>query len=240
MGNTFFQFKQFIIHQDRCAMKVTTDACLFGAWMASDIQKNKSAKTLLDIGSGTGLLSLMIAQKNPELQFDTLEIDAKTAGQAKENAESSPWKGSIRIFNEDATLFNAENKYDLIISNPPFYENELQSGNKQKNIAHHSEALSLNNLLNTIKNNISEAGDFYLLLPYKRNDEIERLFNKYGFSISYKVNVRQSISHSFFRIMIKAGLQNNSAIEEEIPIKESNQQYTKEFTVLLSDYYLYL
>ena len=240
MANSFFQFKQFIIHQDRCAMKVTTDSCLFGAWAADDIQKNGSAKNLLDTGAGTGLLSLMAAQKKPELQIDAIEIDSAAANQALENIANSPWKKRIRVFNEDAKRFTTESKYDLIISNPPFYQNELQSGNQQKNIAHHSENLSLDDVFNVIKQNISATGNFYLLLPYKRNDEITPLLNKYNFSISYKVNVRQSINHGFFRIMIKAGLQNTTVIEEEIPIKENNQQYSKQFIDLVKDYYLHL
>jgi tRNA1Val (adenine37-N6)-methyltransferase len=240
MSNSFFQFKQFIVHQDRCAMKVTTDACLFGAWVADDLQKNNGAKTILDIGAGTGLLSLMVAQKNPEIQIDSIEIDGNATEQAMANAASSPWKETITTIHADAKNFNSKNKYDRVISNPPFYENELQSENKQKNIAHHSEDLALNDLLNTIKQNISTTGSFYLLLPYKRNNEISPLLNKYGFSISHKVNVRQSVNHNYFRIMIKAGLKNSSPREEEIPIKDNNQQYTKQFIDLLKDYYLYL
>ncbi|MBS1577479.1 MAG: methyltransferase [Bacteroidetes bacterium] len=240
MSNSFFQFKQFIIHQDQCAMKVTTDACLFGAWVANGIQKKSIVKTVLDIGTGTGLLSLMIAQKNRELKIDSVEIDAKATKQAKDNAASSPWNQAIRIFNDDVKKFKPGTSYDLIISNPPFYENELQSENKQKNIAYHSKNLTLDDLLNVIKQNISANGDFYLLLPFKRNEEIATLLHKYGFSISHKVNVRQTINHGFFRIMIKAGLQSASLIEEEISIKDNNQQYTKQFTRLLEDYYLYL
>lgn len=240
MSNSFFQFKQFTVHQDKCAMKVTTDSCLFGAWVANDLQKNNSANSLFDVGGGTGLLSLMVAQKNPQLNIDAIEIDTEAAAQALQNVSESAWKKRIKVINGDVKEFNPGNKYDVIISNPPFYENELQSDNRRKNIAHHSEDLSLDDLLNVIQENLNATGNFYLLLPYKRNKEIEPLLRKYGFSASYKVSVRQSIDHNYFRILLKAGLQNIPVSEEEISIRDNNQQYTTQFIDLVKDYYLYL
>lgn len=221
-------------------MKATTDSCLFGAWVASDLQKNNSARKLLDIGAGTGLLSLMIAQKNTKLYIDAIEIDNEAASQALENSSLSVWKERIKIINSDARDFKPKSKYDIIISNPPFYENELPSENKQRNIAHHSEELSLDDLLKTISKTIYPTGSFYLLLPYKRNDQIENLLSRNQFCISQKVLIRQSVNHNFFRIFIKAGLQNVPIVEEEISIRDNNQQYTKEFTNLLKEYYLNL
>ncbi|MDP4263910.1 MAG: methyltransferase, partial [Bacteroidota bacterium] len=137
MANNYFQFKQFIIHQDRCAMKVTTDACLFGAWAAKRI-RNSGDRTLnmLDIGTGTGLLSLMIAQQCDAL-IDAIEIDKVAAGQAEENVTSSPWKEKIRITQGDIKYFakSSSSRYDIVICNPPFYENELVSPSHEKNIA---------------------------------------------------------------------------------------------------------
>lgn len=221
-------------------MKVTTDSCLFGAWVANDLQKNNSANSLFDVGGGTGLLSLMVAQKNPQLNIDAIEIDTEAAAQALQNVSESAWKKRIKVINGDVKEFNPGNKYDVIISNPPFYENELQSDNRRKNIAHHSEDLSLDDLLNVIQENLNATGNFYLLLPYKRNKEIEPLLRKYGFSASYKVSVRQSIDHNYFRILLKAGLQNIPVSEEEISIRDNNQQYTTQFIDLVKDYYLYL
>lgn len=241
MGNSFFQFKQFTVHQDRCAMKVTTDACLFGAWVAGDLQQNKNSKTLLDIGTGTGLLSLMIVQGNPQLLIDAIEIDAAAAKQAEENITASEWKDRVTLFHQDIKKMPTGKKYDLIISNPPFYENELQSENAQRNIAHHSNNLSLNELLKIIKINLRPDGSFYLLLPFKRNNEIENLLKENELFILKKLVVRQSIQHDYFRIMIKGSLNKIFAPEEkEISIKNNNQEYTEEFTRLLKDYYLYL
>jgi len=142
MANPFFQFKQFIVYHDRCAMKVTTDSCVFGAWVAGDMaREERKITTALDIGSGTGLLSLMIAQKN-DLDIDAVEIDKEASLQSQENIAASPWKDRIQVENEDARQFRGVSKYDCIVSNPPFYENELTSERKTKNIAHHSEELT--------------------------------------------------------------------------------------------------
>src|SRR5688572_25058776 len=140
MPNTYFQFKQFTIHQDRSAMKVTTDACLFGAWCATEI--NQDNKRLLDIGTGTGLLSLMIAQKN-KLLIDAVEIEEQAAVQAVENVKASPWKESVHVIHKNIRDFNSEKKYNYIISNPPFYENELSGERMEKNIAHHDAGLKM-------------------------------------------------------------------------------------------------
>src|SRR5687768_1369738 len=124
MPNPYFQFKRFTVHHGRCAMKVTTDSCLFGSWCAEEIRKdNKPDDALLDIGTGTGLLSLIIAQKNDCL-IDAVEIDTATAEQAKENLNASPFKEKIFIYNQDILKFK-NRLYDVIISNPPFYEKEI-------------------------------------------------------------------------------------------------------------------
>lgn len=244
MANPYFQFKQFTIYQDRTAMKVTTDACLFGAWVVEEVKSQKlKIKSLLDIGTGTGLLSLMFVQKNPTTDILAIEIDKDAAGQAKENVDLSPWEDRVQIINDDIKNLSFPDKYDLIISNPPFYENELKSESKKKNLAHHSENLILEELLAVIKNNLNPDGDFFLLLPYKRNEEIKILFRDQQLQISKILFVRQSAKHDYFRIMLKGKLNNITGEEtelDEISIWNDEQEYTEEFISLLKDYYLYL
>jgi tRNA1Val (adenine37-N6)-methyltransferase len=225
-------------------MKVTTDACLFGAWLAKEVKSEKlKVKTVLDIGTGTGLLSLMFVQENDVTNIDAIEIDEAAAAQAKENVASSKWKDLINIINTDARSFSFERKYDVIISNPPFYEKEIKSANENKNIAHHSENLTLEELLILIKEYLNPDGNFFLLLPYKRNEEIKKLFKDHQLHISKIVFVKQSVKHDYFRIMLK-GKSNQKKNEEtefdEISIWNEKQEYTTEFTELLKDYYLYL
>ena len=239
MPNSYFQFKQFTIHQDRCAMKVTTDACLFGAWIAEEVKSQKlKVKSVLDIGAGTGLLSLMLAQKNPEIKIDAIEIDKDAAEQANVNVRSSPWKEHINILQADVKEFSFEKEFDLIISNPPFYENEIRSATDSKNVAHHSENLTLKELLEIIKNNLSKTGSFFLLFPYKRNEEIKKLLKDHELNISKILFIRQSVKHDYFRIMLKGKLSDQENIEtefNEMSIWDDSQQYADEFKQLLKD-----
>jgi tRNA1Val (adenine37-N6)-methyltransferase len=250
MANPYFQFKQFTIQQDRCAMKVTTDACLFGAWVAEEInnvRKDSFGEELiinncLDIGTGTGLLSLMLAQKNPETSILAVEIDNDAAEQAANNIEATLWKKQVNILEADVRDFSFPVKFDLIISNPPFYENELRSETERKNIAHHSENLTLKELLNVVKNNLNSNGNFFLLLSFKRNDEIMKLLKNHQLHISKMIFVRQSVKHDYFRIFIKGNLNAEEKETEfnEMSVWDEKQQYTNEFVRLLKDYYLHL
>jgi tRNA1Val (adenine37-N6)-methyltransferase len=242
MANSFFQFKQFIIHQDRCGMKVTTDACLFGSLLPTS-SGGEGEKKILEIGTGTGLLSLMYAQKNLSANIDAIEVDKEAYEQAKENFASSPWNNRINIIHGDVKTFPFEKNYDLIISNPPFYENELKSDNAKRNIALHNEGLLLEELLDTIKKNLKSDGRFYLLFPYKRNNEIDKLFTSKELAINHKAFVRQSTDHGYFRIIIAGTHQQEIETEfstSEISIWNNEQQYTAEFIALLKDYYLHL
>jgi tRNA1Val (adenine37-N6)-methyltransferase len=240
LSNPFFQFKQFTIFHDRCAMKVTTDGCLFGAWVAKELREiDADSKKLLDAGTGTGLLSLMIAQKNG-VKIEAVEIDAAAAGQAVENIRDSPWAEKIEVLQSDI-LEHHGGPYDFIVSNPPFYEQELTGPDPAKNLAHHSHQLRLKELLEYIKLHLELSGYFFLLLPYKRIKEIQSLFSKLQLFPLKTVLVKQTVHHAPFRCMIMGKVnRNNHAQESTIVIKNGEEQYTGEFVELLKDYYLYL
>ncbi|HWJ90571.1 MAG TPA: methyltransferase, partial [Flavisolibacter sp.] len=246
MANSYFQFKQFTIHHDRCAMKTTTDACLFGAWAAIELQKkileNKQeadlAPKVLDIGSGSGLLSLMLSQKNA-VAIDAVEIEPDAAQQARENIQASQWRDRIEVFNEDIVSFEGSG-YDYIITNPPFYENELSSSRPEKNLAHHSAALSLMTLVNTIKEKLKSTGTFFILFPFKRAEELEKTLGLNGLFIQKRIQVRQSVNHAPFRVMIMGSAAAPPRVEhDQIDIAGARTEYTPAFTDLLKDYYLY-
>ena len=224
-------------------MKVTTDACLFGAWVAHEVESEKlKVESALDIGTGTGLLSLMLVQKKPEANILAVEIDKSAAKQAADNINASLWKDQVDIVEGDVKDLSFAEKFDLVISNPPFYETEWRSETDIKNIAFHSDNLTLQELLHTIKTHLSANGNFFLLLPYKRNDEIKRLFKDHQLHISKLLLVRQSVKHDYFRIFLKGNL--NAVQKEtefdEMSIWDERQQYTKEFVSLLKEYYLHL
>lgn len=241
MPNPFFRFKQFTVYQEHCAMKVCTDACLFGAWMADKIAKEKKIKNVLDIGAGTGLLSLMIAQKNPQLKIEAVEIDVEAAAQAEVNFQSSPWKKKLLVYHSSIQDYQQKDHlYDLIISNPPFYENALKSDDKKRNTALHSSQLSLHELLYSINEQLAPDGGFGVLLPFTRTNYFKELAMRNGYYLNEELLVKQSHNHSFFRSILYFNKDETAAKQSELAIQNQEGKYTPEFTKLLKDYYLYL
>ena len=180
----------------------------------------------------------MARQKN-NLIIDAVEIDPSAASQAVNNVASSPFKNVITIINQDIAQF--ENKgYDCIISNPPFYENELQSPSKVKNTAHHGGELKWTQLFSIINKKRNATGIFFLLLPYKRINEIEDLLEKEGLHANQMVFVSQSVLHSPFRILLKGSKQKTELVTSSLSITDEEKNYTPQFIDLLKDYYLYL
>jgi len=221
-------------------MKVCTDSCLFGAWIAHKIeQKNINPKTILDIGTGTGLLSLMLAQKI-NAQTDAVDIDKSAFEQATENFNASPWNERLQVFHTDIRKWKAPDKYDLIISNPPFYENDLLPEDEGKNISKHSSAIRLEELLFTAKDLLNEDGKFAVLLPWHRTKGFENAASANSLFVKEKMEVKQTTGHNYFRTMFILQKQKTVSLKSELSIKNNNNAYTKEFIELLKDYYLYL
>ena len=240
MPNPYFQFKQFTVYHDRCAMKVTTDACLFGAWCAAESQRSTSiGQRFLDIGTGTGLLSLMVAQKNNGIQIDAIEIDKEAAMQATDNVKASPFAAAITVHHCDITNWE-KGAYDIIFSNPPFYEKEIPSTQQGKNVAHHGEGLRLESLFDIIQAKLTDTGLFYLLLPYKRRHDIDKQLQQTGLFLEKLVVVHPAVENAPFRLLLKGGKRLTPTQNESLSIYDAVRAYTPEFVSLLKDYYLYL
>ena len=222
-------------------MKVCTDSCLFGARIANKIEnKIINPIRILDIGSGTGLLSLMIAQKSNSL-IDAVEIDAGSFEQTIQNFIESAYSDRLQAYLQDIKDWKSKLKYDLIISNPPFFENDLESEKQNKNAAKHSDHLSFSELISSIKNNLAAVGNFAVLLPFHRNEYFKKLAFENGFFINEELLVKQTPSHSYFRSILFFGLfPSKPLLKEEIIIKDETGNYTEDFNVLLRDYYLNL
>ena len=237
MPNPYFQFKQFTIYQDQCAMKVCTDACILGAWFAAKIP---SYSTILDIGCGSGVLMMMLAQKN-KADIHGIEIDLPSFKQLKENISHSKWKDKLKAFPGDARTFSFPGHYDFIISNPPFFENDLEPDQENLQVAKHSKLLTLEELLKVIDRNLSKEGSFGILLPFHRHAYFIDLCNKNGFWLSEQLLVRQTPGHEYFRSILHFKRQADKfSPEHELVIQDGANNYSLEFRELLGDYYLYL
>ena len=175
MSTQPFQFKQFTVHQDRCAMKIGTD----GVLLAPGLHLIKQPDSILDIGAGTGVLALMMAQRSDALLIDALEIDEDAYEQAVENFERSDWGDRLfcyhAAFDEFVEEMQDEQKYELIISNPPFYSAEFTSENDQRNQARFAEALPFDELLNGVSKLLSAEGIFSLIIPYSEEEKFLKL-----------------------------------------------------------------
>ncbi len=238
MSNSYFRFKEFLVDQDACSMKVTTDACLFGAWVAREARNFTETDTMLDIGSGTGLLSLMVAQQVPSI-IEGIELQEGCYRQSLQNIAASPWSGRIRIYHGDVGRFAFDKKYSVIFCNPPFYENDLKSDDGGKNLAHHDTGLTLDQLAGIISRQLMETGNFFLLLPARREEDLKRVLGIEQLKIHRWVRIRPTALHPANRIMVKGGFGDVAFREETMTIKHGIG-YSADFTALLADYYLYL
>ena len=218
-------------------MKVCTDACLFGA-LIPEIKKGEYH--VLDIGTGTGLLSLMLAQRSPGALIDAIEIDEEAAKQAKANFEASPWKDRLNTTHTDLLNFDPKHKYDLIISNPPFFEGDLLSDDHKKNSAKHDSSLTLEQLLERANTLLAEGGMFCVLLPYHRIGYFEDLALQYDFYLEQKISVRQTPKHDFFRGILFFRKEKTELKVDEIVVKGGDGEYSEAFVSVLKDFYLYL
>ena len=278
MANTYFQFKQFTVHQEHTAMKVCTDACLFGAWLAAD-EAILNASNILDIGTGTGLLSLMVAQakfsdhetssslnissikkssaKLSSEKITAVEIEPEAAKEAITNIEASPWKENIKVANTsiqnfgnilleinspDKSEHNAE-LFDCIISNPPFFEGDLQSPNTNKNLASHSTALPWQELIINVDRLLKEDRFFYVLIPALRAYTMQKLAAEKGIELVEEVVVFNAAKQKPFRVLQKfqkTRLSSKEIKRSNFIIKDAENNYTEAFVNLLQPYYLHL
>lgn len=236
MANNYFQFKEFIIQQEYCAMKVSTDSCLFGAWVAEKLSNEKS---ILDIGAGTGLLSLMLAQKSLA-EIDAVEIEKACYNQMCENILASPWTQRCNSFNQDIREFQPDKKYDIIISNPPFYENQLKSDKEGINLARHDDGLQLKDLFEEVARLLGADGKFFLLLPSYRKEECIKTALPFKLHPTYIADVRQTPNHNSFRTLFYFAQYEQDLTNESIVIKENNNVYSQRFSEIMKDYYLHL
>lgn len=235
MPKDYFDFKKFRVFQDQCAMKVCTDSCLFGAWIEV-INSNK----ILDIGAGTGLLSLMVAQRT-KAQITAIEIDKSAFEQAKFNFENSIFNSNLTVIHISLQQFLLKQElpiFDTIICNPPFFKNYLKSNNLSINHAKHDIGLTLQDLANAIPILLSEKGIFYVLLPEYESKLFEKLMINFEKITELKV-YNTEIDNKIFRIFSGYSYKNQllDRLKSNIYIKNKINIYSNHFKTLLNDYY---
>ncbi len=234
MSNQYFQFKQFTIHQDRCAMKVSTDACILGAW----INPGSDCKRILDIGTGTGLLALMLAQKTDAV-IDAIELDTEAAEQAEENVASSGWAEKVNVINADVTEYGFQHKYDLVITNPPFFNNSLLGPAVRRNQARHTLSLNYQQLLDAVANNLTEVGKVAVLLPVDEFVVWEKLITSHGWQVAERLNIHPRLGQSVNRVVAICKQDSVDNVEvSDLYIRSAGNEYTNEFARLMHPYYL--
>lgn len=237
MSNTWFQFRQFRIAQDHCAMKVSTDACIQGAWTPIPEGRVRA----LDIGCGTGLLSLMLAQRNSRIQIDAVEIDPDAAQQAVENCAASPFAGQINVVHADVREWGSEAQYDLVICNPPFFSNSLKGDTLTRNLARHDSHFDLRDMAAAFRRLLHAGGYAAVLLPDTAQPRWEQQLSESGLYLYRRLSVQPFAHSRINRIVSLCGKIAPANIQEEsLVIYESPGQYTPAFTDLLRPYYLYL
>lgn len=242
MANTYFQFKEFIVHQEHASMKVCTDACFFGAW-AIDKETLQKASTVLDIGTGTGLLSLMVAQKNKHGKITAVEIEPNAASQAASNFTLSPWKERLAVVNASIQNFASSNSatFDCIISNPPFFESDLPSPNDNKNLAAHSVALPWETFAQVVSKLLNDDGCLYVIIPSIRAYTMQKLMVTNGIHLIEETTVFNKEKQLPFRsfLQFKKVTEKPASIERnKLYIKGPTNEYTDTFKSLLKAYYL--
>ena len=245
MGQATFTCKQFAVKQDQCAMKVSTDACIFGAWAAQKIAKlSLSSPRILDIGTGTGLLSLIIAQQLTDFSITAIEIDEAAALQAKDNFNKSPWSEHLFLKKADINLYSNDKQFDVIISNPPFYERDLRANSPAKNQAFHDSSLTLSTLLIASLKLLKPQGYIFLILPITRKEDLLKYCLSMGISITTCCEVKPSPHKRISRILVECRIEREISPKNihttSLVIQGTNNGYSPEAFALLKDYYLHL
>lgn len=236
--NDYFQLKQFTIHQHNAAMKVGTDSILLGAWTKVDISKNLCA---LDIGAGSGILSIMLAQRSANIYVDGVEIDKLAFIQAQENVKLCRWANRINLYNESFQGFAAKHKqaYDLIIANPPYFIRSLNSPDEQRNTARHSDSLSQEDLLSGVLNVIKPDGLFSVVFPVNEGFSFIQKAEKEGLYCNRKTSVKANPNKEAKRLLLELSPIKTTVEEAELCIDTGiRHQHSAEYIELTKDFYL--
>jgi tRNA1Val (adenine37-N6)-methyltransferase len=229
-----FRFKQFTVDDSKCAMKVGTDGVLLGAWV--DVS---AAETILDIGTGCGVIALMVAQRS-KAHITAIDIDESAALQSKENFLSSPWQERMKAIHIAVQQFQPDYLFDLIICNPPFFKNALKTPFHERNLARHNDTLSFESLVSQVNRLLSETGKFVFILPVDEAYEVIHIASSRRLHVSRCCNVYSREDKFPNRILAELSRKESGESVSFLTIRDQNNKYTTEYKELTKDFYLFL
>jgi tRNA1Val (adenine37-N6)-methyltransferase len=232
-----FQFKQFSVQQDRCAMKIGTDGVLLGAW--APVEQNPFS--VLDIGTGTGIIALMLAQRSAAQQIDALEIDENAYEQATDNFENSPWNDRLFCFHAglDEFMEEPEDEYDLIVSNPPFYAEDYKTNNEQRDLARFQDALPFEDLIEAADLLLSENGILAVIIPFKEEERFLAMAKEFELYPTKITRVKGTPTTEIKRSLLALSRKEIATpSSNELIIEISRHEYTPEYIALTKEFYL--
>lgn len=228
-----FQFKQFSIVQNKSAMKVGTDGVLLGAWVPVT-QK----KSILDIGTGTGLIALMLAQRNAMANIDAVEIDEDACEEAKVNFKNSNWSDRLELHKVSLALYSTSKKYDLIVSNPPYYTDTFKSKKTQRTLARHVDGLSFENLLSYSKTLVTNNGVCAYIIPYKEEVNFVLLAEELGLFLIKRTRVKGRKDLEYKRSLLCFSKTKQVCADDDLIIEIDRHVYTEAYIELTQSFYL--
>ena len=233
MSNPFFTFKQFTIRHDRCAMKVGTDGVLLGAWT----NVSHSCR-MLDIGTGTGLIALMLAQRCPQASITAIDIDTDAVGQAQENVLLSPWSDRVEVKLQDICKYLTDKHFDTIVSNPPYFIDSLKCPDGQRNTARHTDTLDAERLLGSVSRLLTDDGRFSIILPAEQTDLLIQTAYTQGLYPSRQTAVITRPGLSPKRILMEFQKTKETFQPDELIIELERHVYSEGYIALTKDFYL--
>jgi len=233
VNKDLFKFKQFEVNQAGCAMKINTDGVLIAA-----MSNHNMPKKIMDIGTGTGVIALMLAQRFPDADVHAVEIDYQAAEAAGKNFKNSIFSNRLSISNTAIEHYNRMEQFDLIVSNPPFFVNDLKNEEKRKGIARHADEDFFGMLVNKSKSILSDNGKLWLILPLKQAEQVEEIGATIQLFVTEKIHIHSDESKPPFRMMICLSREKTDLVERHFYIYESLKVHTQAYKTLLKDFFL--
>ena len=235
MSGNSFTFKQFTVRQERCAMKVGTDGTLLGAWATLERHDGR----ILDIGTGTGLMALMMAQRYPEARVTAIDIDAAAVEQASENVKASPFAARIAVCQADVKAFEAQEPFDAIVCNPPYFDKALTCPNDQRTQARHTLTLTYRQLMAAAWRLMADEGLFSVIIPNDYFQQMESEAHLAGFFLTRVYGIRTVERKPIKRYLIELRKHpQKELVKKEVVVEDAPNVRSEWYRELTKEFYI--